>query len=76
MRPAVPQLLSPKDFATENGVGLTTTYALLRSGALRACKVGSLTKIRRDDIDAWRNSLPARVADPLAETPRAFHPHR
>ena len=38
------------------------TAGLLKSGALRAVKVRGLTKIRRDDAEAWANSLSPRAA--------------
>jgi excisionase family DNA binding protein len=56
------QLYSVKEFGAIYGLGSTSVYALLKSGALRAVKVRGLTKIRRDDAEVWANSLASRVA--------------
>jgi excisionase family DNA binding protein len=56
------QLYSVKEFGAIYGLGSTSIYALLKSGALRAVKVRGLTKIRRDDAEAWANSLSPRAA--------------
>jgi excisionase family DNA binding protein len=56
------QLLSIKEFGAVFGLGTTSTYALLKSGALRAVKVGGLTKIRREDAESWAAGLSPRTA--------------
>jgi excisionase family DNA binding protein len=57
----VKQLYSIKEFGAVYGLGTTSIYALLKAGALRAVKVGGLTKIRRDDAEAWAESLAPRT---------------
>jgi excisionase family DNA binding protein len=57
----VKQLYSIKEFGAVYGLGTTSIYALLKVGALRAVKAGGLTKIRRDDAEAWAESLPPRT---------------
>lgn len=45
------------------GLGPTTIYKLLKSGALKAVKVGSLTRIRREDLEAWLAGLQPRIVN-------------
>jgi excisionase family DNA binding protein len=56
------QFYSVKEFGAVYGFGTTSVYALLKAGALRAVKVGGLTKIRRDDAEAWAAGLVPRAA--------------
>jgi excisionase family DNA binding protein len=58
--PSAKQFLSVREFAALYGIGLTNTYALLKRGELRALKVGVLTRIRREDAEAWAANLPVR----------------
>jgi excisionase family DNA binding protein len=54
------QLYSIKEFGAIYGLGSTSTYSLLKTGALRAVKVGGLTKIRREDAEEWAATLKLR----------------
>jgi excisionase family DNA binding protein len=54
------RLYSVKEFGGLYGLGTTSIYGLLRTGALRAVKVGGLTKIRREDAEEWASSLKLR----------------
>jgi excisionase family DNA binding protein len=54
------QFYSIKEFGAVYGFGTTSVYALLKVGALRAVKVGGLTKIRREDAEEWASSLKLR----------------
>jgi excisionase family DNA binding protein len=56
------RLYTVKEFCVVAGLGPTTIYKLLKAGALKAVKVGSLTRIRREDLEAWLASLQQRVA--------------
>ena len=47
------RLLSAEELARELGVGRTTTYALLWSGAIPSMKMGRLRKVRREDVQAF-----------------------
>jgi hypothetical protein len=46
------------EFARRNRIGLSTTYAEIRSGRLTARKIGRRTIITTDDERAWRERLP------------------
>ncbi len=51
------RLLSLPDFCREFKLSRSFTYRLLREGTLTAVKVGKLTRIRRDDAEAWSAKL-------------------
>ena len=47
------RLLSADELAQELGVGRTTAYSLLWSGAIPSMKVGRLRKVRREDVERF-----------------------
>ncbi len=47
------RLLSAEELARELGVGRTTAYSLLWSGAIPSMKLGRLRKVRREDLEAY-----------------------
>jgi excisionase family DNA binding protein len=47
------RLLSAEELARELGVGRTTAYSLLWSGAIPSMKLGRLRKVRREDVEAY-----------------------
>jgi excisionase family DNA binding protein len=47
------RLLSAEDLARELGVGRTTAYSLLWSGAIPSLKLGRLRRVRREDLEAY-----------------------
>jgi excisionase family DNA binding protein len=47
------RLLSADELARELGVGRTTAYSLLWSGAIPSMKMGRLRKVRREDVEAF-----------------------
>ena len=47
------RLLSADELARELGVGRTTAYSLLWSGARPSIKVGRLRKVHREDLEAY-----------------------
>ncbi len=51
------QLLSIPDFCRENKLSRSYAYRLLRDGTLKGVKVGRLTRIRREDAEAWAANL-------------------
>ena len=50
-------LLSIPDFCRENKVSRSYAYRMLRDGTLKGVKVGRLTRIRREDAEAWAAKL-------------------
>jgi hypothetical protein len=51
-------LLSIREFARANGIGLTLAYEELNAGRLEAIKVGSKTMISPEAEAAWKARLP------------------
>jgi excisionase family DNA binding protein len=49
---------SPEDFCRRYGIGNTKLYEEIKSGRLRAVKVGVRTLILHADAKAWERSLP------------------
>jgi excisionase family DNA binding protein len=60
--PLEKQFYSIKEFGAVYGLGTTSIYGLFKAGALKAVKIGGLTKIRRDDAEAWAERLPPRIS--------------
>lgn len=54
---------SPKVFADRHGLSRSFVYALIGRGEIRAVKIGTATRITRDDEAAWLRSLPSIGAD-------------
>jgi excisionase family DNA binding protein len=50
--------MSIDDFAERYGPGRTKTYEEIRSGRLRARKIGTRTIITEDDAEEWLSRLP------------------
>jgi excisionase family DNA binding protein len=57
-RTTEPLAMSPGEAARLTGVGRTTIYAALATGALCARKVGRRTLITREDLSRWLSNLP------------------
>jgi excisionase family DNA binding protein len=56
--PAAPKLLLTVEEAAERlGIGRTTTFALIRTGALRSVRIGRLRRVRTTDLDSYAASL-------------------
>ena len=51
-------LMSPDEIGRETGLGHTTVWNLIGSGAFDVRKIGRLTKITRQSFDAWLAALP------------------
>jgi excisionase family DNA binding protein len=49
------------EFSKENGLSEAKTWDMIAKGELRAVKIGSATRIRTEDAQAWRDSLPPRL---------------
>jgi excisionase family DNA binding protein len=61
--PEIPRkLLSVREFTRWAGVGMTTTYGLMKAGALKSVKIGNLTRIKIEEAERWAASLPERAA--------------
>lgn len=59
-----PRTLSIGEFVQQYGVGRTTTYEEIKSGRLRARKIGKRTIIDVEDAEAWLRNLPIVKAKP------------
>ena len=46
-------LLSTRELARFLGLGLTSTYQLLWSGAIPSVRIGRLRKVRRSDVERF-----------------------
>jgi excisionase family DNA binding protein len=57
---APPLAHSVEEAATRANCGRTTIYAAIKSGALKARKIGRRTIILNEDLRAWLASLPMR----------------
>jgi hypothetical protein len=59
MRPMPPQaVMSQQQFATSNGISLSTVQKEIREGRLEALKIGKRTGITTEAGDRWRASRP------------------
>jgi excisionase family DNA binding protein len=47
------RLLSAEDLARALGVGRTTAYSLLWTGAIPSLKLGRLRRVRREDVEVY-----------------------
>lgn len=52
------ELFTITEFCKMAGIGRTLAYDLIKSGDLRAVKVGRKTMIPRAAIESWLGSLP------------------
>jgi excisionase family DNA binding protein len=57
-RPGRQRALSIREFSAIYNVGRTKTYEELKSGRLRARKIGKRTIIAEDDAEDWLRRLP------------------
>ena len=55
-----PRLLTPNEVAEQLRVSTMTVYRLIKSGDLRAVRVGKAYRLLEDDVDAY---LEARFSD-------------
>ena len=46
-------LLSPQELAAFLGLGLTSTYSLLKAGVIPSVRIGRLRKVRRSDVEKF-----------------------
>ena len=51
------QLLSIPEFCRDNKVSRSYAYRMLGNGTLKGVKVGRLTRIGREDAEAWVTKL-------------------
>jgi len=52
------KLLSVADITSEYGIGRTTIYQQLKTGAIPAIKLGRATRIWRTDVERWLADQP------------------
>ena len=57
---ARPRFLTPAEVAEQLRVSSMTVYRLIKSGELRAARIGKSYRISEDDVDAY---LAARFSD-------------
>ncbi|WP_045877110.1 helix-turn-helix domain-containing protein [Pseudofrankia sp. DC12] len=58
--PTAPKLLlTVEEAADVLGLGRTTTYALIRTGALKSVRIGRARRVRVTDLDAYAAQLDA-----------------
>ncbi len=57
---ARPRFLTPAEVADQLRVSSMTVYRLIKSGELRAARIGKSYRIREEDVDAY---LQARFSD-------------
>ena len=57
-----PALFRVKEFAREHAISEAKTWEIISRGELTAVKIGSATRIRATDADAWAAKLPERKA--------------
>ena len=57
---ARPRFLTPAEVAEQLRVSSMTVYRLIKSGELRAARIGKSYRISEDDVDAY---LQARFSD-------------
>jgi excisionase family DNA binding protein len=53
---ARPRLLTPAEVAEQLRVSSMTVYRLIKSGELRAARIGKSYRISEDDVDAYLQS--------------------
>jgi excisionase family DNA binding protein len=51
--PSRPRLLTPAEVAEQLRVSSMTVYRLIKSGELRAARIGKSFRIREDDVDTY-----------------------
>ena len=54
--PARPRFLTPAEVADHLRVSAMTVYRLIKSGELRAARIGKSYRISEDDVDAYLQS--------------------
>lgn len=55
-----PELMTMGEFLARYSVGRTTAYREVAAGRLRIRKLGSATRVAREDAERWMASLPIR----------------
>lgn len=55
----LPELLTIKEFSSLTNTGVTKIYSEIQAGRLKAVKYGRHTRIPREAMHEWINSLPA-----------------
>jgi excisionase family DNA binding protein len=52
------ELLTIKDVCARYSIGRTTLYREVAAGRLKLRKMGTATRIAREDVEAWMAALP------------------
>lgn len=56
------ELMRVSDFCKRYSVSRATVYRLVKRRELPICKIGSATRIKASDADAWFRALPESAA--------------
>ena len=56
----IPDLMTVAEFRRRYSISNTQTYREIAAGRLRLRKMGTASRIARDDAEAWAASLPVR----------------
>lgn len=54
-------LLTARQCAKHSSLSVTTIRKVIRAGGLPAKVIGRAVRVRREDLEAWENSLPNRL---------------
>jgi excisionase family DNA binding protein len=61
-KPKLQALQRVREFAEDNSLSEAKVWDMIAKGQLKAVKIGSATRIRTEDAQDWRNSLPQRIS--------------
>jgi hypothetical protein len=56
----IPELMTLTEFRCRYSISNTQTYREIAAGRLRLRKLGTASRIAREDAEAWANNLPIR----------------
>lgn len=58
----IPELMTVAEFRRRYSISNSQTYREIAAGRLRLRKMGTASRIAREDAEAWAQSLPVREA--------------
>jgi excisionase family DNA binding protein len=57
------ELMTVAEFLTRYSISRTEFYRQVNAGRIRLTKLGSASRVAREDAEAWRQSLPVRTGE-------------